>query len=128
MKRTGWPAEYSPPRVTDSHVPSWENIALSSNGRTDGSEPSNVGSNPTGATLYHKVRGLHMGDILAKYGLVVYDAPAAHIPVEDLKLALGPDRFAQLEKFMNGRTIPLRDGYYPWDVEQFLKGRGNLFL
>lgn len=31
--------------------------------------------------------------VLDKYGLVVYDTPQPHIPLEDLKLALGAVRY-----------------------------------
>lgn len=40
--------------------------------------------------------------ILKRYGLVVYDEPQPHIPMEDLKLALGSELYLELVR----NTLP----------------------
>jgi hypothetical protein len=66
-------------------------------------------------------------DILDHYGLSVYTAPDVHVPEEDLRLVLGAEKFAEFQKFCEGRQRSIY-GYYPQDVRQFLARRGNLFL
>lgn len=61
-------------------------------------------------------------DILEHYGLRVYTDPDTHVPEEDLRLSLGPERFADFQKFCNGRQRSIY-GYYPQDVRQFLAQR-----
>lgn len=62
-------------------------------------------------------------DMLAKHGLVVYDAPAPHIPMEDLRLALGPVEFSHLMRntleFINDGNGDLL-GVTPKSVVNFL--------
>lgn len=59
-----------------------------------------------------------MSAILEKYGLSVYEKPAPHIPMEDLKLSLGSARF---EDFMKrGIKRPNQDGADPEDVKEYL--------
>lgn len=59
-------------------------------------------------------------NILKRWGLIVYDIPYPHIDEQDLKLALGPVRFEELERYHGQHKLPY--GYPPEVVEEYLEG------
>jgi hypothetical protein len=53
-----------------------------------------------GVTIAGNIGEMTMGNaVLAKYGLVVYDKPQPHIPLEDLKLALGVELYDEFVQY-----------------------------